>query len=284
MPELPEVETVVRDLRPLLRDARIESVRVGRRALRHPWAASWKKALVGSQVQEVRRRGKWICIVLDGDRCLIVHLGMTGQLFVLAAAEPVQDHTHVILGLSDDRHLRYRDIRRFGSVQLFSDPAAVQRLLHDGKLGPEPWDLQAADWRERLTATERCLKAALLDQKLVAGVGNIYADESLWEARLPPYQLGSATSAAQANRLRQCIVKVLERAIERRGSSIQNYVGGSGLKGEYQNEFRAYGRTGEPCRRCKTPITRVRLAGRSTHYCPKCQVQSSKLKTRNSER
>ena len=148
---------------------------------------------------------------------------------------------------------------------------ALDQFFDEAGLGPEPWDLEPAYWRERLAATDRPLKAILLDQRVVAGVGNIYADESLFEARLHPARAGRSLTRAEAERLRRGIVTVLERAIERRGSSIRNYVGGSGLKGGYQEEFRVYGRTGEPCLRCRAPIERVRLAGRSTHYCPKCQ-------------
>src|SRR5262249_47427210 len=123
----------------------------------------------------------------------------------------------------------------------------------------------------RLAATNRCIKAVLLDQTVVAGVGNIYADESLFEAELHPARLASDLDDLEADRLRLAVKTVLRRAIEQRGSSIRNYVGGSGLKGRYQDEFRVYGRAGEPCPRCRTPIARIRLAGRSTHYCPKCQ-------------
>jgi len=272
MPELPEVETVVRDLRPHLIGRRIASVKVSRHHLRQRWQPAWNQLLPGRQVLEIRRRGKWICTLLDDARFLVIHLGMSGQLTVVPNAAPIQKHTHVIVGLDDGgRQLRFRDIRRFGLAVLVECAAALEGMLDATKLGPEPFDMKPAYWRKRLTATQRSLKAALLDQRLVAGVGNIYADESLFEARLPPTQRGSQTSAADADRLRRSIVRVLNRAIARRGSSIQNYVGGEGLQGEYQNEFRAYGRTGEPCPRCDTPIERIRLAGRSTHFCPRCQ-------------
>ncbi|MBL8799541.1 MAG: bifunctional DNA-formamidopyrimidine glycosylase/DNA-(apurinic or apyrimidinic site) lyase [Planctomycetia bacterium] len=275
MPELPEVETVVRDLRPHLVGSRIASLRVSRHRLRQRWLPAWNQLLLGRQVKEIRRRGKWICALLDDDRYLVFHLGMSGQLTIVARELPVQKHTHVIFDLDDGvSQLRFRDIRRFGLVVVVEDQAALEALLDPGKLGPEPFDLKPAYWRRRLTATRRCLKAALLDQRLVAGVGNIYADESLFEAGLPPTQRGSQTSADEADRLRRSIVRVLNRAIARRGSSIQSYVGGEGLQGEYQNEFRAYGRTGEPCPRCDTPIERIRLAGRSTHFCPRCQKKA----------
>jgi formamidopyrimidine-DNA glycosylase len=269
VPELPEVETVVRDLRPHLAGRRIVRVRAGDKPLRRAWSADWAAALAGRRVSAVRRRGKWILIDLDRG-LLVAHLGMTGRLTAGPADRPVEDHTHFVADLEDGGQLRFRDVRRFGSIAYHSDAAEVEAILN-GQLGPEPFDLAPADFRRALAATARPLKAALLDQRLVAGVGNIYADESLFEAKLPPGKLGRATTPGEADRLRKAIVKVLTRAIDRRGSSIRDYVGGSGGRGSYQHEFRVYGRTGEPCRRCGTPIARARLAGRSTHYCPNCQ-------------
>src|SRR5262245_35385592 len=229
MPELPEVETVVRDLRPHLVGRTITAVRVGKRPLRRRWSSAWGRLLIGRRINEIRRRGKWICLCLDADDFLIAHLGMTGQLTVVPMREPVQDHTHLIFGLNDGQYqLRFRDVRRFGSVQLFTGSDAVEEFFTTGKLGPEPFDLKPDYWRERVSATARCLKAALLDQRLVAGVGNIYADESLYEAKLPPTQLGRDSAPAEMERLRRAVVKVLRRAIERRGSSIRDYIGGSG--------------------------------------------------------
>jgi formamidopyrimidine-DNA glycosylase len=270
VPELPEVETVVRDLRPHLKGRRLVRAAAGDKSLRRAWLPAWAERLTGRTVRAVRRRGKWILLDLD-DGLLVVHLGMTGQLTVGPADRPRIDHTHFVADLDDGRQLRFRDVRRFGSITLYDSAAALEEFL-GGRLGPEPFDLPAADFRTALAGTSRCLKAVLLDQRIVAGVGNIYADESLFEAKLPPAQLGRDTTAREADRLRKAIVRVLRRAIERRGSSIRNYVGGSGLRGAYQEEFRVYGRTGQPCRRCRAPIRRVRLAGRSTHYCPNCQA------------
>ncbi len=272
MPELPEVETVVRDLRPLLVGRRIRSVWVGRPALRTPWKAAWNKRLVGRQVGTVRRRGKWIVLELDDGQRLVVHLGMTGQLTATPAGAPVEGHTHRIFDLDDGRtQLRYRDVRRFGSAALFTDETDVERFFVAAGLGPEPFGLDAAYWRECLSATSRVLKAVLLDQTVTAGVGNIYADEALFEARLHPGRVAFTLNPGEAERLRRAVETVLNRAIERRGSSIRNYVGGSGRRGEMQNEFRAYGRTGKPCARCGAAIECVRLAGRSSHFCPMCQ-------------
>jgi formamidopyrimidine-DNA glycosylase len=272
VPELPEVETVVREIRPDLEGRRITGVTLSDAPLRNPWDAAWAPRLLGKTVRDVSRRGKWIVVALkDGER-LLFHLGMTGQMTVVPVDEPVKPHTHVTLNLSPGKcELRFCDIRRFGGVLLHHDEARLSEFFREAALGPEPFDLDADYWRQRLSATERCLKAVLLDQRVVAGVGNIYADESLFEARLHPARLASGLTAPEADRLRRAVAVVLTRAIEKRGSSIRNYVGGSGLRGSYQDEFRAYKRTGKPCRRCRTPITATRLAGRSTHYCPGCQ-------------
>ena len=272
MPELPEVETVVRDLRPRLVGRRVTGVWAGRLALRKRWDARWKKRLIGRRVEAIRRRGKWIVVEMDAGDRLLIHLGMTGQLTVKPADTPKEDHTHLIFDLDDGvDHLRFRDVRRFGSATLFKAEEDVEAFFRAAELGPEPFGLDPAYWRDRLAATARCLKAVLLDQRVVAGVGNIYADEALFEARLHPAWIASALDARAADRMRRAVEAVLKRAIGRRGSSIRDYVGGNGQAGEMQNEFRVYGRTGEPCLRCGAPIERVRLAGRSTHFCPACQ-------------
>jgi formamidopyrimidine-DNA glycosylase len=203
---------------------------------------------------------------------MVIHLGMTGQLTIVPASTSRKDHTHLIIGLDGGAcQMRLRDVRRFGSALLLSDSAALQEFFHNSALGPEPFGLDKDYLHARLAATKRCLKAVLLDQAVVAGVGNIYADESLFESRLHPAQPGHATSRRQARRLQESIVAVLERAIAKRGSSIRDYIGGSGERGEYQDEFRVYGRTGKPCVRCGATIRCLRLAGRSTHFCPRCQ-------------
>jgi formamidopyrimidine-DNA glycosylase len=272
LPELPEVETVVRDLRGLLVGRRLGAVRVGRKRLRCRWSPAWAGMLLGRTVVGIERRGKWILIDLGGP-WLLVHLGMTGQFRVMAADTPRESHTHVVFPLDEGQHeLRYRDVRRFGSLQFFPARDKLDAFLAPTRLGPEPFTLEPAWWRECLGGTARCLKALLLDQTVVAGVGNIYADEALHEARLHPARAARDLSARQADALRRAIVRVLTRAIAAGGSTIRDYVGGSGLRGRFQHEFRVDQRTGEPCSRCKTPIERIVLAGRSTHFCPMCQV------------
>jgi formamidopyrimidine-DNA glycosylase len=272
VPELPEVETIVRELRPILVGQRLDAIERGALPLRRRWSEEWVPALVGRRVKKVWRRGKWIVVELERRLHLVFHLGMTGQLTVRPKTEPPQPHTHLVIQLDrGNRQLRFRDIRRFGSATLFGTGEELEEFFRATGLGPEPFDLDRTYWRTRLAATNRSLKAVLLDQRVVAGVGNIYADESLFEARLHPARIAREVRSAQAERLRLAVVTVLTRAIDKRGSSIRNYVGGSGQRGGYQNEFRVYGRTGDPCVRCGRAIARIRLAGRSTHFCPQCQ-------------
>jgi formamidopyrimidine-DNA glycosylase len=271
VPELPEIETVVRDLQPHLVGRRLAALRVGKKPLRCKWSPRWSAQIVGRRVRAVQRRGKWILIDLDGP-WLLVHLGMTGQFVVAPAAQPRQDHTHLIFTLDKGGHeLRFRDVRRFGSAACYASREDIENYFVRQRLGPEPLEVDRDYWRTSLRKTRRNLKAILLDQRVLAGVGNIYADESCFEARLHPTTPGCELTPRQADRLRQAIAVVLQRAISLGGSSIRDYVGGSGLPGEYQDEFRVYGRTGEPCLRCRASIERIVLAGRSTHFCPRCQ-------------
>jgi formamidopyrimidine-DNA glycosylase len=272
VPELPEVETVVRELRPRLLRRRITGVRMSQQRLRRLWQKHWERLLIGRRVAEVRRRGKWIILDLDRDVHLVLHLGMTGQLTIKPARETLPAHTHMIVSLDEGRkELRFRDVRRFGSASLFCSTEELARFFEETGLGPEPFSLDIRYFQQRLANTRRCLKAVLLDQRVVAGVGNIYADEALFQARLHPARAGNQISSAEAFRLRRALVRVLNRAITQRGSSIRDYVGGSGRKGEYQNEFRVYQRAGQPCPRCRNPIDSSRMAGRATHFCVRCQ-------------
>jgi formamidopyrimidine-DNA glycosylase len=272
VPELPEVETVVRDLRPMLVGRSFGSVQVGKKPLRRRWNRQWTSKLAGCRVAAIRRRGKWLHLVLGADHHLVIHLGMTGQLGVFPADEPIAPHTHIVIGLDEGRRqLRFRDVRRFGSATVFANRQEVEQFFVASGLGPEPFDLDLASWRARLGAARRCIKAVLLDQRVIAGVGNIYADEALFEARIHPGRLACGLDPAETAILARAIVTVLDRAIRKRGSSIRDYRDGSGRKGKYQAEFRVYQRTGQPCFRCAWPIEQMRLAGRSTHYCPRCQ-------------
>jgi len=292
VPELPEVETVVRDLRPLVVGRTIRAVRPGAKKLRTAWEPAWNAAVTGCRVEAIRRRGKWIIVDLvssdaeSSERSaprLVVHLGMTGQFTAVPATEPEPDHLHLVFDLDAATQLRFRDPRRFGSVALHPDETAVEAFFEAAGLGPEPFGLDADYFRTAVRKSSRSLKAILLDQRVVAGVGNIYADEACFLAGLHPRRRGTSLTAADADRLRGEIETVLAKAIARRGSTIRDYVGGSGQRGGFQAEFRVYGRTGDPCGACGAAIRCVRLAGRSSHFCPSCQ-KSSPRRTQRPQR
>lgn len=270
MPELPEVETVVRDVRPWLVGRRFVTLTVGPQLLRRPWQPQWTGAILGTRVVALRRRAKWILGELDTGAQLVIHLGMSGQLTTTDADRPLPDHTHFVFHLDDARQLRYRDVRRFGSVELFADAAAVQTFLAE-RVGPEPEALNASTFHAAIRASSRTIKAILLDQRIAAGVGNIYADEALHRAGVHPQRRGQTLTLAETERLREAIATVIAFAIEHRGSTIRDYLGGTGQRGGFQHEFRVYGRTGEPCTTCGTAIMMLRVAGRASHFCPRCQ-------------
>jgi len=263
----------VRDLRPHIVGRTIASLRLGKQRLRQPWQAEWSRPLKSRSIQSLRRRGKWILADLDRG-ALLLHLGMTGQLTVHATPEPLADHVHLVFRFDDGRELRFRDVRRFGSAVFFAEAGALEQFLN-ARLGPEPFGLDAAYFRAKMQSANRSLKAVLLDQAVLAGVGNIYADESCHRAGLHPGRRASTLSVVEIDRLQIAIEEVLTLAIEGRGSTIRDYIGGSGLKGNYQKEFGVYGRTGKECATCGSVIVRERHAGRSSHFCPRCQKPPS---------
>ena len=270
MPELPEVETVVRDLRPLVKGRTVTAVRRSKLNLRTPWLPAWDAEVAGRTFGGVRRRGKWIIAELSGDAALVVHLGMSGQFTVVPKAEPIPTHLHVVFELDNGTELRLRDQRRFGLARFHPSLADALAEL-DASLGPEPFGYPAEAFRTAMAATKKNMKAVLLDQTVIAGVGNIYADEALFRAKLHPARTGASLSPDEAERLRVAVEDVMTRAVESRGSTIRDYVGGSGLRGGFQNEHAVYGRADEPCPACGTAIQCVRLAGRASHFCPTCQ-------------
>ena len=271
MPELPEVQTVVTTLRPGVVGKLIRGVVLHRTDIVCPPDADLPAHLVGRKVASVDRRGKRIVFTLDdGDR-FYIHLGMTGQLTLVdrrsLAASPAAKHTHLELDLGT-RHLRFRDPRRFGGVWwLGADDGA------DCGMGPEPLTLRPAQLARRLAKTRRAIKSALLDQALVAGLGNIYVDESLFLAGIHPLAKANELTSRQVSRLNRAIKATLRRAIRHRGSSLRDYVDAEGSAGAFQKLHRVYDRAGKPCGKCRAPIERFVLGGRSTHFCPKCQVK-----------
>jgi formamidopyrimidine-DNA glycosylase len=262
LPELPEVETVTRSIAPLVGRRIVAAEFRGRIVLRgadpHRLAAS----IEGRKVAGVRRYGKFILVALQGGGYLVIHLGMTGRL--LLGGEPGK-HTHAILTL-DRGVLLYDDSRQFGCFQYSAEfPARVS------KLGPEPLDVPLADFTAALRRRKTRIKALLLNQGFLRGLGNIYADEALFRAGLHPLAVASRIRGERARRLHEAIGAVLREAIEAGGSSISDYVDANGRKGFFQVKHRVYQRNGEPCVNCGTPIRRVLVAQRSSHFCPKCQ-------------
>ncbi|TMC63304.1 MAG: bifunctional DNA-formamidopyrimidine glycosylase/DNA-(apurinic or apyrimidinic site) lyase [Chloroflexota bacterium] len=280
MPELPEVETIVQDLRPQLAGRRIESVQLTRdpairgRLVRYPKATTFIRRLRGRTIRSVERRGKYLVMPLDKDgERLVVHLGMTGHLRVWEPEEAPVKHTHFRALLDSGLELRYDDPRQFGRLLLGTQEALIAGRAFPARLGPEPihGDLTEAEFDRIVKSRRRPIKAALLDQSFLAGVGNIYADEACFRAGIRPSRWTHRLTGRERRALYSAIQEVLENSIAARGSSIINYVDAFGLRGTNQEKLLVYGRSGEPCIKCGTPLQGTRLAGRGTVYCRKCQ-------------
>ncbi len=262
MPELPEVETVTRSIAPLVGRRIVSAEFRCLRVLRGGDPDHMAARIQGRKIVGVKRYGKFITVSLQGGGYLLIHLGMTGRLLL---GGPQGKHTHAILTL-DRGLLLYDDSRQFGSFQFSEEfPARVARL------GPEPLEVPFEEFAAGLKRRKTSVKALLLNQTFVRGVGNIYADEALFRAGIHPQAMASRIRGDRARRLYDGMVKVLTEAIAAGGSSISDYVDAEGRKGFFQLSHRVYQRTGEPCVKCKTPIQRVIVAQRSSHFCPKCQ-------------
>jgi len=264
VPELPEVETERGRLAARLEGRRITAARIDDPRLTRPDEPAWIAAqLSGERVDAVDRRGKYLVVRLAGGQVLLVHLRMTGGFRYKPAS-----HERAVLELDDGTRIAYRDVRRFGTWLLLDPEAAEDHL--GIRLGPEPLGRRftAAYLASRLAGRKAPVKAAVLDQRTVAGLGNIYADEALWHARINPLRPAGDLSAEGIARLRQGIRRALRLGIRRQGADLGD---GTYAGGRMQHEFRVYGRTGEPCDRCGTPIEKTRAGGRGTWYCPHCQ-------------
>jgi formamidopyrimidine-DNA glycosylase len=273
MPELPEVETVARGLREVLPGRRVLSVRLGKTDFIDDPAAL-EQDLPGGTFTRIRRLGKYLVLDLEPrktpaeESSLLIHLGMTGKISVCPPETPIELHTHVFLALDDGRELRYNDVRRFGRMALLAN-GAHERVL--GGLGLEPLEITAAEFRTRIQARKSRIKAVLLNQSVVRGIGNIYADESLWRAKIHPEKIGTQLKNDELRRLHRAVQHILREAIRLRGSSVSDYVDLDGGRGEFQQKHRAYQLDGKKCFRCGTIIRRIIVAGRSSHFCPQCQ-------------
>ena len=279
MPELPEVETVVRGLRILLPGRRIVAVRFGKTDFVDD-PGSLENVLPGQRITAIERLGKFIRIVLappdaeidsaeaQGPMHLMVHLGMTGRVAVRPVAEPHPPHTHGFFELDDGRELRYTDPRRFGRIALILDG---QLAAFSAKLGQDPLDISEGDFVRRFAGRRARIKSLLLDQSVLCGVGNIYADESLFRAGIHPMRHAADLSEAELAGLRLALRRVLLSAIRLGGSSISDFVDAAGLPGEFQLRHRVYQRHGKACFHCGATIRRAVVAGRGSHFCPRCQ-------------
>ncbi|GGN91936.1 DNA-formamidopyrimidine glycosylase [Saccharibacillus kuerlensis] len=273
MPELPEVETVKRTLNMLVAGKKIERVTVSLpRIVRRPEDPALFAALLeGQTIRNIERSGKFLRINLDGW-VIVSHLRMEGRYGVYDAADPVEKHTHVIFHFNDGTELRYRDVRQFGTMDLL--PIGEEFMgapLH--KLGLEPLapEFTAAALGAKLAGKKNRIKTVLLNQEVVAGIGNIYVDETLFRAGLHPERAAGSLNAEELKKLHRCIVDILTEAVAAGGSSVKSYVNGQGESGSFQDQHRIYGRKGQPCHNCGTPVERIVVGGRGTHYCPECQ-------------
>jgi len=293
MPELPEVETVARDLQRWVAGATIADAEVRwERTIRHPQPGErFVAELRGATIHRVGRRAKSVLLHLSDGRVMTVALRMTGALIVAPAGTPDDRYARVVFRLTDGRELRYRDVRKFGRIGLWErggPPRHRRRAVRGGvaeerepyrvgdvfaRHGPEPLapSFSAARLAQRLKGRSARLKTLLLDQTFIAGVGNIYADEALWRARLHPLRAADTLTAEEVRRLHRAVRAVLRQGIANRGASFADYVGADGEPGDNAERLAVYQRTGQPCLRCGRPISRIVVGQRSTHFCPHCQ-------------
>jgi formamidopyrimidine-DNA glycosylase len=273
MPELPEVESVRRQLEPLLVGRSLERVEIADPRLVRPYEPAEVAAeLEDERVAAVERRGKYLVVRFESGRVLLIHLRMTGSLRVTSPGEQRDDpHRRAVVTLDNGSDVAYHDVRRFGTWLLL-EPGEDEPYLA-ARVGDEPLDtlFTAARLGERLDGRRTSLKAALLDQRTIAGLGNIYVDEALWRARLNPLRAASGLDVAELRRLHRGVRAALEHGLARQGSTLRDYRLPDGSAGAMQDEFHVYGRGGEPCDRCGTPIGKTRVGGRGTWYCPTCQ-------------
>jgi formamidopyrimidine-DNA glycosylase len=269
MPELPEVETIVQGLREPLVGRQFTGVRVGwEKLVARPTAEEFERGLVGQRILGLRRRGKYLIFALSGRGSLIVHLRMTGRLLIKSSDDEGDKHDHLIFELDDGRELRFNNVRKLGRVYLVDDEDEIV-----GRLGPEPLDddFTPADFTALLSGRRGKIKPLLLNQRFMAGIGNIYADEALFVACIHPERRADTLTAEETERLYDAIRRVLRQGIENRGTTLSAYRDAEGREGSNQEHLLVFRRTGQSCPRCGTPIERTVVGGRGTYFCPRCQ-------------
>ncbi|MCR8630942.1 DNA-formamidopyrimidine glycosylase [Paenibacillus radicis (ex Xue et al. 2023)] len=280
MPELPEVETVRRTLNELVLQKKIDHVTVhlNRIILLPEEPLEFCLLLAGQTIQNVERRGKFLCFMMD-DFTLVSHLRMEGRYGLYDQLDPLEPHTHVVFHFTDGSELRYKDVRQFGTMHLFPKGRELEENPLK-KLGLEPLDedFTLAAFSSKLSGRSTKIKPLLLNQEYIVGIGNIYVDESLFLAGIHPERAANTLTRRELASLYEAIVKTLQEAVAAGGSSIKSFVNGQGEIGLFQHQFKMYGRKGEPCYTCGQPIEKSVVAGRGTHFCPKCQPLKWKQK------
>ncbi|MFW5722756.1 MAG: bifunctional DNA-formamidopyrimidine glycosylase/DNA-(apurinic or apyrimidinic site) lyase [Desulfohalobiaceae bacterium] len=274
MPELPEVETIARGLAPQVTGRTILGVEAVRPSVLNVSGPDLADAVVGRTIEGVRRRAKLLILDLDRPLHLVFHLKMTGRVWAGSRREVPQTHTHVLFDLGEDTTLYFRDVRRFGYCRVLSTPALQDWDFFAG-LGPEPLECGCEDFLKRIRGRRARIKGLLLDQRVVAGLGNIYVDEALHLAGIHPARKAADLSGRRLADLHRAVTTVLSKAIDLGGSTFRDFLNASGQPGNYQDEFMAYGRSGQPCKKCKATLKAVRVAGRSSTFCPCCQPAGS---------
>lgn len=271
MPELPEVETIVRSLRGKLIGLQIKEVKIFLKKCIQGSCLNFKKNLVGGKISTIERRGKYIIIHLDNDHAIIIHLRMTGSLRFLPPHAPLDKHTHLLITFqSPPWQLRFVDQRQFGRLCMVKKEKKGDLAILE-KLGPEPLHINKLQFKQMINGQRRIIKSLLLDQTFIAGVGNIYADEVLFRTGIHPRQRTEFLPSPKIEALLMNLQALLRQAIRQRGTSVRTYVDAQGAPGGFQKFLMVYGREREKCPKCEALIVREKVAGRSTYYCPRCQ-------------
>lgn len=275
MPELPEVETIAEDLRNQhLVGCQVSHIKIFWPGVIGLATKKFIKTILGQKITEISRRGKFLILKFSNDYYVFIHFRMTGRFILSSPPEKYGVHEHIVLTLNENRELRFHDTRKFGRWYLTSEPDEILK-----KLGPEPLEktFTLKKFSDALKRSSRMLKPLLLDQKFIAGLGNIYVDEALWEAKLHPEKPANAISEKQIEDLYQAIPKVLQKGLETQGTTLgtgkTNFYRLDGAQGKHQNVMMVFRRTGKPCPRCGHLIVRIKVAQRSTHLCPNCQMK-----------
>jgi formamidopyrimidine-DNA glycosylase len=271
MPELPEVETIVRRLRPCLIGRKIRSVRVLTPSVLRIPQGEFRRRLRGTIIREIQRKGKFILFDLDPAATLVLHLKMTGQVFFEPFGTEPDGHSHLILAFEEGTgQLRYRDVRKFGFFDLLGHKGQENPPYLAG-IGPDPFEIDPSSFVRLLSSKKRRIKPLLLDQRVISGLGNIYVDEALFQARIHPLTPASEVPTESLQNLYRVLKRVLSRALRAQGSTLRDYRKPDGKAGRFQHLHQVYGRAGQPCPSCGVGIRKTRVSGRGTHYCPNCQ-------------